>query len=56
MFTVGCETSRSFAGSHARSSIQCRTDRDFFCCSSLRRSDDAATIARSSAEIGRGFG
>ena len=56
MFTVGWDSSRSFACSHGRSSIQCETESDFFDRSSLRSLDASAIIARSSSESGRGVG
>src|SRR5207237_247874 len=56
MFTVGCDSSRSFAASHERSSIQCCTPYDCFACASLRFRIASAIIAFSSALIGLDFG
>ena len=56
MLTVGCDSSRSLACVHGRSSIQCCTPSDFFELPSLRRFVASAIIAFSSALIGRGFG
>ena len=56
MFTVGCDSSRSFACSHGRSLIQCWTVNCFFASASLRVFDTFSIIVFSSAVGGSGFG
>src|SRR5581483_982388 len=56
MFAVGCDSNRSFAGCHGKSSIQCCVLNCFFALASLRTFETLAIISFSSALNGRGCG